>query len=180
MPPETTPLLLKEDLKPQAFHDQQREQFRDDAPRQDFQRSGGDFNRNDARRVDGPRHGGPRGGEMETFRIEVGHAHQVKPGNIVGAIANELGTDSSVIGRIEIFDQFSNVDMLVGMPLEMFQALKRVRVAGRPLDISRLSDGPRKDAPRKDAPRGDQPQGKTFEAKPVTKKKKAKAAVAMA
>ncbi|HCE09906.1 MAG TPA: RNA helicase, partial [Oxalobacteraceae bacterium] len=28
---------------------------------------------------------------MRTFRIEVGHAHGVKPGNIVGAIANEAG-----------------------------------------------------------------------------------------
>ena len=31
---------------------------------------------------------GPESG-METYRIEVGHDHDVQPGNIVGAIANE-------------------------------------------------------------------------------------------
>ena len=53
---------------------------------------------------------------METFRIEVGHAHKVKPTNIVGAIANETGLESRCIGRIEIFDEHSTVDMLAGMP----------------------------------------------------------------
>ena len=36
---------------------------------------------------------------METFRVEVGHMHGVKPGNIVGAIANEAELDSKHIGR---------------------------------------------------------------------------------
>ena len=42
--------------------------------------------------------------EMETFRIEVGHNHGVKPGNIVGAIANETGIDGDHIARIRIED----------------------------------------------------------------------------
>ena len=78
---------------------------------------------------------------METFRIEVGHAHQVKPANIVGAIANETGLESRFIGRIEIFDEFSNVDLLTGMPDPMFQMLKQVKIAGRRLNISRLDQG---------------------------------------
>lgn len=41
------------------------------------------------------RRGRPGDEGMETFRIEVGHNHQVKPGNIVGAIANEAGIDSA-------------------------------------------------------------------------------------
>ena len=79
--------------------------------------------------------------QMETFRIEVGHAHQVKPANIVGAIANETGLESRFIGRIEIFDEFSNVDLLTGMPDPMFQMLKQVKIAGRRLNISRLDQG---------------------------------------
>ena len=39
---------------------------------------------------------------MERYRIEVGHQHDVKPGNIVGCIANEAGLDSSHIGHIDI------------------------------------------------------------------------------
>ncbi|HEX8957215.1 MAG TPA: DEAD/DEAH box helicase, partial [Burkholderiaceae bacterium] len=48
---------------------------------------------------------------MQTFRIEVGHMHGVKPGNIVGAIANEANLDSKYIGRIEIYDDFSTLDL---------------------------------------------------------------------
>jgi ATP-dependent RNA helicase DeaD len=48
---------------------------------------------------------------MQTFRIEVGYQHGVKPGNIVGAIANEGGIDSKNIGRIEIYDDYSVLDM---------------------------------------------------------------------
>src|SRR5690606_36919970 len=41
---------------------------------------------------------------METFRLEVGRVHGVKPANIVGAIANEAGLDSEDIGNIQIND----------------------------------------------------------------------------
>ncbi len=53
---------------------------------------------------------------MDTFRIEVGHAHGVKPGNIVGAIANEAGIDSKYIGRIEIYDDYSTLDLPDNLP----------------------------------------------------------------
>ena len=79
---------------------------------------------------------------MQSFRIEVGHVHQVKAGNIVGAIANEAGIESQFIGRIAIFDDFSIVDLPARMPREVFFALKNVRVAGRPLNMSRVGGGP--------------------------------------
>jgi ATP-dependent RNA helicase DeaD len=73
---------------------------------------------------------------MKTFRIEVGHAHGVKPGNIVGAIANEAGLDSKYIGRIEIFDDYSMLDLPDGMPKDLLEHLKTVWVAGQQLRIS--------------------------------------------
>ncbi len=79
---------------------------------------------------------------METFRVEVGRVNQVKPSNLVGAIANEVGISGSRIGRIAIYDDYSTVDLPVGMPHEMFCELKMVRVAGRPLNISRPVEGP--------------------------------------
>jgi len=51
------------------------------------------------------------------------------PGNIVGAIANEVGLDSQHIGRISIYNDFSTVDLPEGMPKEVFDLLKKVRVA---------------------------------------------------
>lgn len=77
--------------------------------------------------------------EMELFRIEVGRVHGVKPGNIVGAIANETGIDGEHIARIKIEDDYSTVELPAGMPKELFQELKKVRVAGQQLNISRLS-----------------------------------------
>jgi ATP-dependent RNA helicase DeaD len=77
---------------------------------------------------------------METFRIEVGHAHGVKPGNIVGAIANEAELESRYIGRIDIRDDHSLIDLPEGMPREVMDHLKRVRVAGQQLRISRADE----------------------------------------
>ncbi|VAW93011.1 DEAD-box ATP-dependent RNA helicase DeaD (= CshA) [hydrothermal vent metagenome] len=78
---------------------------------------------------------------MQRFRIEVGHEHQVKPGNIVGAIANEAGIDSKFIGRINISDNYSLVDLPNDIPPEIFNDLKKVRVAGQKLNISALASG---------------------------------------
>ena len=76
---------------------------------------------------------------METFRVEVGHMHGVKPGNIVGAIANEAELDSKHIGRISIRDDHSLIDLPEGMPPEILAHLKKVWVAGQRLRIARLA-----------------------------------------
>ncbi len=73
---------------------------------------------------------------MLRYRIEVGNNHDVRPGNIVGAIANEAGIDSQYIGRISIFDSYSTVDLPDGMPKEVFSDLKKVWVSGQKLNIS--------------------------------------------
>ena len=75
-------------------------------------------------------------GGAERYRIEVGHVHGVKPGNIVGAIANESGLDGEHIGGIEIESDYSLVDLPVGMPKEVFADLKKVRVCGQAMNIS--------------------------------------------
>ena len=73
---------------------------------------------------------------LQTYRLEVGHDHGVKPGNIVGAIANEAGIDSKHMGRIQINDDYSTIDLPEGMPKDIFTDLKSVRVAGQKLNIS--------------------------------------------
>jgi len=75
---------------------------------------------------------------MERFRIEVGLNHGVKPGNIVGAIANEADLSSKHIGRISIFDDHSTVDLPAGISQETVTLLQKVRVAEKQLKISRL------------------------------------------
>lgn len=87
-----------------------------------------------------PRAAAEGAGKLEKFRVEVGHAHGVKPGNLVGAIANEAGLESQYMGRIEIEDEYSIVELPEGMPNDVFLHLKKVWVVGRPLRISRLGD----------------------------------------
>jgi ATP-dependent RNA helicase DeaD len=74
---------------------------------------------------------------MERFRIEVGRQHNVKPGNIVGAIANEAGLDAKFIGHIDIQDNYSFVDLPKDMPQDVFLDLKKIRVCGQSLNLSR-------------------------------------------
>jgi ATP-dependent RNA helicase DeaD len=93
--------------------------------------------------------------EMETFRIEVGHAHGVKPGNIVGAIANETGIDGDHIARIRIEDDYSTVELPAGMPKELLEELKRIRVAGQLLNISKMDDSARRSQPDDAAKKAD-------------------------
>jgi len=104
---------------------------------------------------------------MIRYRIEVGHKHKVKPGNIVGAIANETGLDSHFIGQIDIQEDHSLVDLPEGMPRDMFRKLKHVWVSGQKLLISSVSaksDGDRK----KSKPKAKADKGKR---KPRTRKK---------
>jgi ATP-dependent RNA helicase DeaD len=113
----------------------------------------------------------PAAGQMETFRIEVGSVHGIKPGNIVGAIANEADIEGVHIGRVDIREDFSYVDLPEGMPREIFKALQKVRVAGRELRISRVSEKAPK-PPR--ATLGRHPKAKTREKPRIAVRRRAK------
>lgn len=106
------------------------------------------------------------------YRLEVGREHGATPQNIMGAIANEAGIEGRYIGRIEIYDDYSTVDLPDGMPREIFQHLKKVRVRQRMLNISRLDgaeperkrSGPKPAGPGARAAAGD--EGNPSEFKP--------------
>ena len=80
---------------------------------------------------------GPPEDDMERFRVEVGHRDRVKPGNLVGAIANETGLKGRMIGRIRIFENYSLVDLPKQMPEKIYNSLKKVKVMNRELQINR-------------------------------------------
>ena len=95
---------------------------------------------------------------MERYRLEVGGKHGVKPDNIVGAIANEMGLESEFIGNIQIMDDHSTVDLPEGMPKELYKQFCQIRVAGRPLDATSLS-GPTNSKPPSTNKRRGKPSG---------------------
>lgn len=72
--------------------------------------------------------------KMVKYRVAVGRRDGVKPGQIVGAIANEGDIESRYIGHIDIYGSFSTVD-LPEMPDEVHDVLARAMVCGKPLDI---------------------------------------------
>ena len=77
---------------------------------------------------------------MQRYRLEVGEMDGVKPGNIVGAIANEADLDSEFIGRISIFDEFSTVDLPSGMPRAIQKILFNARINGKIMRLQRESE----------------------------------------
>ena len=105
------------------------------------------------RRDKAPRKPNPKGGsdkpisqlrqhpdvELVRYRIEVGSSHGASPGDIVGAMINEAGIESEFIGHIDMQDEHSTVDLPDGMPKEIFQHLKRVRVRQQPMKIEQVS-----------------------------------------
>ncbi len=82
------------------------------------------------------RKGSHRSEDMQAYRIEVGRNDGVKPGNIVGAIANEADIDSKHIGHIKINDNYSTVDLPKGMPKAAFKKLQKAYVCGKPMGLS--------------------------------------------
>ncbi|MDH5300466.1 MAG: DEAD/DEAH box helicase [Gammaproteobacteria bacterium] len=113
---------------------------------------------------------------MARYRIEVGRQHGAEPKHIVGAIANEAGVESAFIRNITIHDDYSTVDLPEGMPNDIFQHLRKVRVASRMLNISLADGGSPRSHAGKPKPKGPRPpnKGGNSKAKPRPKNKDSK------
>jgi ATP-dependent RNA helicase DeaD len=143
------PLQPKEDPKP-------RRETRDRSDRNDRNDRSNRNDRNDRGARDSRGGRNERGGERaprkakvnrtdvdwQTYRLEVGKEHGAKPGDIVGAIANEISLDSSYIGAINLHEKHSFVQLPKGMPEKSFKQLKNVRIRRQAIDISVSTDAP--------------------------------------
>jgi ATP-dependent RNA helicase DeaD len=104
---------------------------------------------------------------MERFRIDLGNDHGIKPGNIVGAIANEADISSKYIGRISIYDNYSTVDLPFGMPDDILRVLQRARIGSKPLKLQKLQE----DSTPAQSSRPQKPKGRTSETKKKDQRK---------
>jgi ATP-dependent RNA helicase DeaD len=150
------PLQPKEDPKP-------RRETRDRSDRNDRNDRSNRNDRNDRGARDSRGGRNERGGERaprkakvnrtdvdwQTYRLEVGKEHGAKPGDIVGAIANEISLDSSYIGAINLHEKHSFVQLPKGMPEKSFKQLKNVRIRRQAIDISVSADAPAPSGERK-------------------------------
>ncbi|MBS0346193.1 MAG: DEAD/DEAH box helicase [Proteobacteria bacterium] len=74
-------------------------------------------------------------GRLARYRIDVGREHMASPKDIVGAIANEAGIESRFIGQINLFEDYSTVELPADLPNEVVQILRRARVRQQPLNL---------------------------------------------
>ena len=122
-------LLRDEPRRKRKTREDSADRVRDDksAPRRDKERK--------------PRRDSSKPAEgMERFRLEVGKRDGVQPANIVGAIANEAGLDGQYIDNLKIEEEYSLVDLPVGMPRDLFKRMKKVWVCGKQLRIKRTEE----------------------------------------
>ncbi len=95
--------------------------------------------------------------DWQSYRLEVGKEHGAKPGDIVGAIANEISLDSSYIGQISLHERHTIVQLPKGMPKKSFEQLKKVKIRRQSLEIS-VSDSPIADLKPRRSARKDKPR----------------------
>ncbi|WP_165241820.1 DEAD/DEAH box helicase [Corynebacterium lizhenjunii] len=135
--------LLKE--QPKAKRDRDR---RDRFDRDDRRERGGVRDRDDRRERGGFRERGPRrdDGDFVTYRLDVGKRHNVRPGSIVGALANEGGLSAKDFGRITIAVGHTLVDLPKNMDPAVLDRLRDTRISGQLINIAKDTGRP----PRRD------------------------------
>ncbi|MBA1837626.1 DEAD/DEAH box helicase [Corynebacterium sp. zg912] len=102
----------------------------------------------------GDRRGGRRfddSGNFDTYRLDVGKRHHVRPGAIVGALANEGGLNSKDFGRITIGGDFTLVELPKNLDRAVLDRLEDTRISGQLINIQRDHGAP----PRERGGRGD-------------------------
>ncbi len=80
---------------------------------------------------------GPESDGWEQLWIGGGRRAGVRPGDLVGAIANEAGVPGSVVGAIQLFDDFALVDVQGAVIDAVATALRKAKVRGQKLPVRR-------------------------------------------
>ncbi|MDQ6737895.1 MAG: DEAD/DEAH box helicase [Gemmatimonadota bacterium] len=75
--------------------------------------------------------------EVAKIYIGAGRKAKIRPGDIVGAIANELQIDADSIGAIEIFDRFSLVEVPDEIADDIVTTLRATHIKGKRVPVRR-------------------------------------------
>lgn len=84
--------------------------------------------------IEGDSAGAERG--MTRLFLDVGRFDRVRPADIVGAIANEVGLPGRQIGAIDIYDRFAFVEVPSEHAQRVLRGLAGVSLRGRPVRVS--------------------------------------------
>jgi len=72
---------------------------------------------------------------MVRVYIGAGWSAGIRPGHLVGAIANEAKVNSNVLGGIEVLDRFSLVEVPDEMATRIIDVLGRTRIKGQKVAV---------------------------------------------
>lgn len=83
--------------------------------------------------------------DFDTYRLDVGKRQHVRPGAIVGALANEGGLSSKDFGRITIGGDFTLVELPKKLDRKVLDRLSDTRISGQLINIQRDHGAPPRD-----------------------------------
>ena len=72
---------------------------------------------------------------MVRLFINVGRKDNVKPGNILGAVAGESGMPGELVGTIDMFDKYTFVEVPKEYGAAVLKAMKKAKIKGKNINI---------------------------------------------
>jgi len=77
--------------------------------------------------------GGPAGAGMKRLWLNIGRMDRIQPRDIVGCILGETGLPAATIGRVQLFERHSLVDISATFESQILESLNQAAVKGRKL-----------------------------------------------
>jgi ATP-dependent RNA helicase DeaD len=81
--------------------------------------------------------------KLVRYRLDIGRKHSVSIDDLKRVLIEVSGVDKSRIGRLDIRNYYSLVDLPDGMPADIFQLLAEVEIGQRKLNLKRVKYQPR-------------------------------------
>jgi ATP-dependent RNA helicase DeaD len=106
---------------------------------------------------------------LARYRVEVGHEHGVRPGDLVGTITGETPLTGGSIGRIDIHESFTIIDLPADLDPAVQDLIGRLEIRRNKLRLRRLSDEEIATLPAKGRGPSGPPQGRKPFKKPFRK-----------
>ncbi len=72
-----------------------------------------------------------RGGDMARLFINIGKDQNVKPGDILGAIAGESGIPGRLVGSIDMYDKYTFIEVPDDCAGEILESMKSAKIRGK-------------------------------------------------
>lgn len=95
--------------------------------------------RNEGRGRDGRARGSNSQNSMTRLFINLGKNQNIKPGDILGAIAGESGLSGRLVGSIDMYDKYTFVDVPRAQADQVLAALNRTKIKGRSVHVEKAN-----------------------------------------